>query len=122
METVQLGVPRCRVQVSVPLHPDHPEKADLSTDVVSVQLLETLEVAALGVLNSFCAQHPDEVSTSLVGLLPTVDPEDPVWRHRIGTWPTFWPVCAHSTCCRRWFGARVRCTVCGPFAVLLPPR
>jgi hypothetical protein len=25
METVQLGVPRCRVQASVPLHPDHPE-------------------------------------------------------------------------------------------------
>jgi hypothetical protein len=67
--------------VSVPLHPDHPEWADLSTDVVSVQLLETLEVAALGVLNSFCAQHPDEVSTSLVGLLLAVDP---AWRHRMG--------------------------------------
>jgi hypothetical protein len=84
METVQLGVPRYLVQVCVPLHPDHPEWADLSTDVVSVQLLETLEVAALGVLNSFCAQHPDEVSTSLVGLLPAVDPEDPAWRHRMG--------------------------------------
>jgi hypothetical protein len=84
METSQLGVPRCRVRVSVPLHPDHLEWADLSTDVVSVQLLETLEVAALGELNSFCAQHPDEVSTSLVGLLPAVDPEDPSWRHRMG--------------------------------------
>jgi hypothetical protein len=84
METTQLGVPRCRVQVTVPLHPDHPEWADLSTDAVSVQLLETLEVAALGVLNSFCDQHPDEVSTSLVGLLLTVDPEDPAWRHRMG--------------------------------------
>jgi hypothetical protein len=83
METTQLGVPRCRVQVSVPLHPNHPEWADLSTDVVSIQLLETLEVAALGVLNSFCDQHPDEVSTSLVGLLPTVDPKDPAWRHRM---------------------------------------
>jgi hypothetical protein len=82
--TTQLGVPRCRVQVSVPLHPNYPKWADLSTDVVSVQLLETLEVAALGVLNSFCDQHPDEVSTSLVGLLPTVDPEDPAWRHRMG--------------------------------------
>jgi hypothetical protein len=41
-------------------------------------------VAALGVLNSFCDQHPDEVPTSLVGLLPTVDPEDPAWRHRMG--------------------------------------
>jgi hypothetical protein len=67
-----------------PLHPDHLEWADLSTDVVSVQLLETLEVAALGVLSSLCAQHPDEVSTSLVGLLPAVDPEDPAWRHRMG--------------------------------------
>jgi hypothetical protein len=44
METVQLGVLRCRVRVSVPLHPDHLEWADLSTDVVSIQLLETLEV------------------------------------------------------------------------------
>jgi hypothetical protein len=84
METVELGVPRCCVQVSVRLHPDHAEWADLSTDVVSFQLLETLEVAALGVLNSFCAQHLDEVSTSLVGLLPAVDPEDPAWRHRMG--------------------------------------
>jgi hypothetical protein len=40
--------------VTVQLHPDHPEWADLSTDVVSIQLLETLEVAALGLLNSFC--------------------------------------------------------------------
>jgi hypothetical protein len=84
METVQLGVSRCRVQVFVPLHPDHPEWADLSTDVVSVQLLETLEIAALGVLNSFCAQHPNEVSTSLMGQLPAVDPEDPARRHRMG--------------------------------------
>jgi hypothetical protein len=38
----------------------------------------------LGVLNSFYTQHPDEVSTSLVGLLPAVDPEDPAWRHRMG--------------------------------------
>jgi hypothetical protein len=51
---------------------------------VSIQLLETLEVAALGVLNSFCDQHPDEVSTSPVGLLPAMDPEDPAWRHRMG--------------------------------------
>jgi hypothetical protein len=69
--------------VTVPLHPDHPEWADLSTYVASIQLMETLEVDALGVLNSFCDQHPDEVYTSLVGLLPTVDPEDPVWRHRM---------------------------------------
>jgi hypothetical protein len=68
----------------MPLHPDHPEWADLSTDIVSIQLMETLEVAALGVLNSFCDQHPDEVSTSLVGLLPIVDLEDPAWGHRMG--------------------------------------
>jgi hypothetical protein len=84
VETTQLGVPRCRVQVSVPLHPDYPDWAHLSTDVVSVQLLVTLEVAAFGVFNSFCDQHPNEVSTSLVGLLPTVDPKDPAWRHRMG--------------------------------------
>jgi hypothetical protein len=84
VETTQLGVPRYRVPVTVQLHLDHPEWADLSIDVVSIQLLETLEVDALGVLNSFCDQHPDEVSTTLVGLLPTMDPEDPAWRHRMG--------------------------------------
>jgi hypothetical protein len=62
--------------VTVQLHPNHPEWADLSTDVVSIQLLETLEVAAMGALNSFYDQHPDEVSISLVGLLPAVDRED----------------------------------------------
>jgi hypothetical protein len=84
VEITQLGVPRCRVRVTVQLHPDYPEWADLSMDGVSIQLLETLEVDALGVLNSFCDQHPDKVSTSLVGLLPTLDPEDPTWRHRMG--------------------------------------
>jgi hypothetical protein len=122
METVQLGVPRCRVQVSVPLHPDQPEWADLSTDVVSVQLLETLEVAALGVLKSFCAQHPDECPPYWWDCYRQWTPRTPrggtVW----GTWPNFWPACAHSMRCRRWFGTRVRCTVCRPFAVLLPPR
>jgi hypothetical protein len=70
--------------VTVQLHPNHPEWADLSTDVVSIQLLETLEVAAMGAFNSFYDQHPDEVSISLVGLLPAVDPEDTAWRHRMG--------------------------------------
>jgi hypothetical protein len=36
METTQLGVPRCRVRVTVPLRPDHPKWADLSTDFVSI--------------------------------------------------------------------------------------
>jgi hypothetical protein len=86
MATTQLGVPCCRVRVTVPLHPNHSEWADLSTDVVSIQLMETLEVAALGVLNSFCDQHPDEVSTSLVGLwTPRTPRGGTVW----GTWPTF---------------------------------
>jgi hypothetical protein len=70
--------------LTVQFHPDHPECANPSTYVVSIQLLETLEVAALGVPNSFCDHHPAEVSTSLVRLLPAVDPEDPAWRHRMG--------------------------------------
>jgi hypothetical protein len=41
VETTQLGVPRCRVPVTVPLHLDHPEWAKLSTDVMSIQLMET---------------------------------------------------------------------------------
>jgi hypothetical protein len=43
----------------MPLHLDHQEWADLSMDILSVQLLETLEVAALGELNSFCDPHSD---------------------------------------------------------------
>jgi hypothetical protein len=122
VETTLLGVPRCRVQVSVPLHADHLEWADLSTDVVTVQLLETLEVAALGVLNSFCDQHPYEVSTSLVGLLPTMDPKDPTWRHRMGHMADLLAGMYPKVRCMRWFSVRVRCTVYRPFAVPLPPR
>ena len=88
LEAAQLGVPRCRVRVTVPLHPDHPEWPDLSTDVVSVHMMEALEVAALRVLNSFGDQHPLEVSTTPVGLLPTVDPEDPAWGDRMGNMAT----------------------------------
>ena len=53
-ETMQLGVPRCYVRVTVQLHSGHPEWPDLTTDVSSVCLMETLEVAALRVLNIFC--------------------------------------------------------------------
>jgi hypothetical protein len=53
-------------------------------EVVSVRLLETLEVAALRVLNAFCDQHPLEVFLTPLGLLPMEDPEDPAWRERVG--------------------------------------
>jgi hypothetical protein len=60
LEATQLGVPH--IQVITPLHPDHPEWSDLSTNVMRVHLMEMLEVAALRVLNAFCDQHPLEVS------------------------------------------------------------
>ena len=84
LETTQLGVPCCWVRVTVQLHPNHPEWPDLSMDVKSIRMMETLEVAALRVLNTFGDQHPLEVSSTPVGLLPTVDPEDPAWRDRMG--------------------------------------
>jgi hypothetical protein len=56
-ESLQLGIPSCRVLVTVPLHPDHPEWPDLGMQVMSVRL-ETLEVAALRVLNTFCDAAP----------------------------------------------------------------
>ena len=47
-------------------------------------MMETLEVATLRVLNAFGDQHPLEVSSTPVGLLPTVNPADPAWRNRMG--------------------------------------
>ena len=83
-ESLQLGIPSCCVRVTVPLHPDHPEWQDLGMEVVSVRMFETLEVAALRVLNAFGDQHPLEVFLTPLGLLPTEDPEDPAWLERMG--------------------------------------
>jgi hypothetical protein len=35
-KSLQLGIPSCRVLVTVPLHPNHPEWPDLGMEVVSV--------------------------------------------------------------------------------------
>jgi len=55
-----------------------------TTKMLSFRLLEAIETAALRVLNAFCDHHPLEVFLTPLGLLPTVDPEDPAWRDRMG--------------------------------------
>jgi len=84
LEFEEQGVPCCRVRVTVPPHPDHPEWPELTTKMLSFRLLEAIETAALRVLNAFCDHHPLEVFLTPLGLLPTVDPEDPAWRDRMG--------------------------------------
>jgi hypothetical protein len=103
-ESLQLGIPSCRFLVTVPLHPNHPEWPDLGMEVVSIRLLETLEVAALRVLNAFCDQHPLEVFLTPLGLLPTEDPEDPAWRSAWGMWRRSSTTLPHFRLCRGLWG------------------
>ena len=83
VEYEELGVPRCRVQVTVLPHPDHPEWASLSTELLCHCAMEAVESVALQVLNAFCSHHPQHMMASPLGLLPAVDPNDPAWLARL---------------------------------------
>jgi hypothetical protein len=74
-----LGVPRCRVIVTVLPHPDHADWFDLSFVYWGFITHETVESAALRVLKDFCDHNPTVVALSPFGLLPAVSPHDPVW-------------------------------------------
>jgi hypothetical protein len=82
-EFERLGVPHCRVTVTEPLHPVHPEWFDLSFVYWGFRGHESIESAALRVLTDFCDHNPTVVALSLFGLFPTVSPHDPVWLDRV---------------------------------------
>jgi hypothetical protein len=74
-----LGVPRCRVTVTVPLHPVHPEWFNLSLVYWGFRKHESVESAALWVLTEFCDHNLTVVALSPFGLFPAVSPHDLVW-------------------------------------------
>jgi hypothetical protein len=79
----RLGVPRCRVTVTVPPHPVHPVWFDLSFVSWGFRSHETVESAALRVLLDFCDHNPIVVALSLFGLFQAVSPHDPAWLYRV---------------------------------------
>jgi hypothetical protein len=82
-EFERLGVPHCRVIVTVLPHPDHADWFDLSFVYWGFIPHETVESAALRVLTDFCDHNPTVVALSPFGLFPAVSPHDPVWLDRM---------------------------------------
>jgi hypothetical protein len=78
-EFERLDVPRCRVTVTVPLHPDHPYWFDLSFMYWGFSGHESVESVALRVLTNFCDHNPTVVALSPFGLFPAVSPHVLVW-------------------------------------------
>jgi hypothetical protein len=72
-EFERLGIFRCRVTVTVPLHPVH------ESVYWGFRGHESVESATLRVFTNFCDHNPTVVALSLFGLFPTVSPHDPAW-------------------------------------------
>jgi hypothetical protein len=62
IEFKHLGVPRCRVTVTVPPDPDNPDCFDLSSVYWGCRGQESLESAVLWVLMDFCDHNPTAVA------------------------------------------------------------
>jgi hypothetical protein len=82
-EFERLGIPRCRVIVTVLPHPDHTDWFDLSLVYWGFRSHKTVESAALWVLTDFCNHNPTVVALSPFRLFPAVSPHDPAWLDRI---------------------------------------
>jgi hypothetical protein len=82
-EFERLGVPRCRVIITVLPHPDHGDWFDLSFVYWGFITHETVDSAALRVLTDFCDHNPTVVALSPSGLFPAVNPHDPAWLDRM---------------------------------------
>jgi hypothetical protein len=61
VEYEELGVPSCRVRVTMLPHPGHPEWADLSMELLCYRSFEAVELAALMVLHTLSAHRPQEM-------------------------------------------------------------
>ena len=82
-EFVEMGVTRCAVRVTVAPHPTHPEWPPLDVNMVGHRFADTVEVAALRVLTSFCGHHPQAIVLAPVGLFPSTNMDDPAWLDRL---------------------------------------
>jgi hypothetical protein len=81
-EFERLGIPRCRVIVTVLPHPDHVDWFDLSFVYWGFCGHES-KSASHRVLTDFCDHNPTVVALSLFGLFPVVSPHDPAWLDRM---------------------------------------
>jgi hypothetical protein len=82
-EFERLGVPRCRVIVTVLPYTDNADWFDLSFVYWGFRGHESIELAALRVLTGFCDHNPTVVALSPFGLFPVVSPHDPAWLDRM---------------------------------------
>jgi hypothetical protein len=78
-ELERLGVPRCRVIVTMLPHLNHGDWFDLSFVYWGFRGHESVESAALRVLTDFCNHNSTVVALSPFGLFPAMSPHDPVW-------------------------------------------
>jgi hypothetical protein len=78
-ELEHLGVPCCRVIISLLPHPDHVDWFELSFIYWGFRRHESVESAALRVLTDFCDHNPTVVDLSAFGLFPAVSPDDLAW-------------------------------------------
>jgi hypothetical protein len=76
-------VPSCRVRVTVLPHPCHSEWADLSMELLCYRSFEAVESGALMVLHALSTHRPQEMLQTSLGLVPTLDPNDPLWLGRM---------------------------------------
>jgi hypothetical protein len=79
VEYEELGVPSCRVRMTVLPHPGHPEWADLSMELLCYRSFEAVESAALMVLHALSTHRPQKMLQTPLGLVPALDPNDPLW-------------------------------------------
>jgi hypothetical protein len=78
-EFERLGVPHCRVIITVLPHSDHADWFDLCFVYWSFRAHESIESATLRVLTDFCDHNPRVVTLSPFGLFLAVSPHDPAW-------------------------------------------
>jgi hypothetical protein len=83
VEYEELGVPNCRVRVTVLPHPGHPESADLSMELLCFRAFEAVESAALMVFHTLSTHRPQEMLQTPLGLVPALNPNDPLWLGRM---------------------------------------
>jgi hypothetical protein len=79
VEYEELGVPSCRVRVTVLPHPGRPEWADLSMELLCFRAFEVVESAALMLLHTLSTHRSQEMLRTPLGLVPALDPNDPLW-------------------------------------------
>jgi hypothetical protein len=82
-ELERLGIPRCRVIITVLPHPDDANWFDLSFVYWGFCGHKSVESAALRVLTNFCDHNPTVVALSPFGFFPAVSPHDPAWLDRM---------------------------------------